>query len=69
MVIQYGYLALFAPAFSLAPLFALINNVIEIRIDAVKFCEILRRPQWRPCEDIGSWYGVLNVIGFAAVIT
>ena len=31
-------LALFAPAFSLAPLFAMINNVFEIRIDAVKFC-------------------------------
>lgn len=31
MVIQYGYLALFAPAFSLAPLFAMINNIFEIR--------------------------------------
>ena len=69
MVIQYGYLALFAPAYSLAPLCALINNVFEIRIDAVKFCTFLRRPQWRPCEDIGSWYAVMNVLGFAAVIT
>eukprot|EP01052_Picozoa_sp_SAG31_P026523 SAG31_NODE_2409_length_5754_cov_2.321485_2_plen_1028_part_00 len=69
MVIQYGYLALFAPAFSLAPLLAMVNNVIEIRIDANKFCNVFRRPQWRPCEDIGAWYGVLNVIGFAAVVT
>lgn len=30
---------------------------------------ILRRPQWRSCEDIGAWYGVLNTLGFAAVIT
>ena len=34
---QYGYLALFAPAYPLAPLLALINNLFEIRIDANKF--------------------------------
>ena len=38
MAVQFGYLALFAPAFPLAPLFAFINNVFEIRIDAIKFC-------------------------------
>jgi len=34
MVIQYGYLALFAPACPLAPLLALANNITEIRGDA-----------------------------------
>lgn len=38
MAVQFGYLALFAPAFPLAPLFAFINNIFEIRIDAIKFC-------------------------------
>ena len=42
LVAQFGYLALFAPAFPLAPLLAFINNVFEIRIDAVKFCTIYR---------------------------
>ena len=32
MVIQYGFITLFVAAFPLAPLFALINNVLEIRI-------------------------------------
>jgi hypothetical protein len=62
-------LALFAPAFPLAPLLALINNIFEIRIDAVKFCTVNRRPRFRQSEDIGAWYEVLNILGFLAVIT
>ena len=31
LVIQYGFVTLFVAAFPLAPLFALINNVVEIR--------------------------------------
>eukprot|EP01051_Picozoa_sp_SAG22_P000768 SAG22_NODE_24_length_30194_cov_6.086327_1_plen_1216_part_00 len=69
MVIQYGYVALFAPAYSLAPLLALINNIIEIRVDAVKLCFATQRPHWKAQADIGSWYTVLNILGFAAVIT
>ena len=46
MVIQFGYLALFAPACPLAPALALINNVTEIRTDAYKWCMLYRRPIW-----------------------
>ena len=56
MAVQYGYLALFAPAFPLAPLLAFINNIFEIRIDAIKFCAIHQRPRFRQAEDIGTWY-------------
>ena len=55
MLSQFGYLSLFAPAYPLAPLLALINNIFEIRIDAVKFCTVLQRPRYRQSEDIGSW--------------
>ena len=36
LAIQYGFITLFVAAFPLAPLFALINNVLEIRLDATK---------------------------------
>ena len=44
-----------------APLLALINNITEIRGDAYKLCRGFRRPEWRVCEDIGSWHVVLQV--------
>ena len=66
--IQFGYLALFSPAYPLAPLLALLNNILEIRVDASKLCRTMRRPKFEVCEDIGSWFAVLNIIGFLAVI-
>ena len=35
-VIQYGFITIFVSAFPLAPLFALFNNVFELRLDAKK---------------------------------
>lgn len=35
-MIQFGFITIFVMAFPLAPLFALINNALEIRIDAKK---------------------------------
>merc|ERR1711871_1105405 len=69
MAIQFGYLAHFSPVYRLAPLLALLNNILEIRIDAAKLCNVCRRPEWRAQADIGSWFTVMNLIGFAAVMT
>ena len=68
-VIQFGYIVLFAPAFSLAPCLAFINNVIEIRTAGYRFCSAFRRPVAQQQGGIGSWLGVLNILGFLAVLT
>eukprot|EP01043_Picozoa_sp_COSAG02_P026908 COSAG02_NODE_1564_length_11912_cov_7.524676_2_plen_1114_part_00 len=68
-VVQFGYLVLFAPGYSLAPFFALINNVIEIRTSGFKMCYAYQRPVWKARSGIGSWMVVLNVLGFLAVMT
>lgn len=44
MVLQFGFVTIFVAAFPLAPLFALINNAFEIRLDAKKMITSLRRP-------------------------
>lgn len=44
LAIQFGFVTLFVAAFPLAPLFALLNNIIEIRADADKFVTQIRRP-------------------------
>ncbi|KAM6926008.1 anoctamin-2 [Lycodopsis pacificus] len=69
MMIQYGFVSLFVASFPLAPAFALLNNVIEIRLDAAKFVTELRRPDPVRCKDIGIWYNILCGISKFSVIT
>ena len=56
-------------AFPLAPLFALINNILEIRLDAYKLVSQARRPLGERVEDIGAWYGILKIITYVAVVS
>ncbi|XP_065927949.1 anoctamin-4 isoform X7 [Magallana gigas] len=69
MVIQYGFVTIFVAAFPLAPLFALLNNVIEIRVDAYKFTTQWKRPLAERAQDIGIWFGILRGISAIAVIS
>ncbi|XP_039268721.2 anoctamin-4-like isoform X2 [Styela clava] len=69
MVIQFGFVTLFVASFPLAPLFALLNNVIEIRLDAYKFTTQIRRLPARRCENIGMWFPILKGLSTLAVIT
>uniref|UniRef100_A0AAY4BSL1 Anoctamin n=1 Tax=Denticeps clupeoides TaxID=299321 RepID=A0AAY4BSL1_9TELE len=69
MVIQYGFVTLFVASFPLAPVFALLNNVIEIRLDAAKFVTEIRRPDAVRAKEIGIWYNILSGISKFAVIT
>ncbi|XP_031671409.1 anoctamin-1 isoform X1 [Oncorhynchus kisutch] len=68
MIIQFGFVSLFVASFPLAPLFALLNNVIEIRLDAKKFVTELRRPDAVQAKDIGIWYNILSGMGKFSVI-
>ena len=63
LVIQYGFLTLFAAAFPLAPLMAVANNMIEIRTDAFKLLTATQRPNYQGANGIGSWHAVLEVLG------
>lgn len=67
-VIQYGFVTLFVAAFPLAPLFALLNNIMEVRLDAYKFLVAYRRPQPARTKNLGIWRDILNGISKLAVI-
>ncbi|KAF7664480.1 hypothetical protein LDENG_00176140 [Lucifuga dentata] len=69
MILQFGFTTIFVAAFPLAPLLALLNNIIEIRLDAYKFVTQWRRPLPSQAKDIGIWYGILEGIGILSVIT
>ncbi|XP_072320974.1 anoctamin-9 [Eucyclogobius newberryi] len=68
MVVQFSFTTIFVAAFPLAPLLALINNIFEIRLDAIKMVSLERRLVPRKTNDIGVWTRVLEAIGVLAVI-
>lgn len=68
-IIQYGYLMLFAASFPLAPLLALLFNVIDLRVDAKRLLWWNRRPTPFRDNDIGIWFHIINFINVVGVIS
>uniref|UniRef100_A0AAZ3RNM3 Anoctamin n=1 Tax=Oncorhynchus tshawytscha TaxID=74940 RepID=A0AAZ3RNM3_ONCTS len=69
MVIQFGFITLFVASFPLAPLLALLNNIIEVRVDAWKFTTQFRRPVAAKAHSIGAWQEILNGVAVFSVVT
>lgn len=70
MIIQFGYILLFAAAYPLASFVALLSNIIEVRSDLFKMCYVVRRPVPRlGLQENATWCGVMRVFAMAAVIT
>jgi len=59
IVTQFGYVTVWSIVWPLAPVFALINNYIELRTDALKICKHVRRPVGDRVETIGTWLQTL----------
>ncbi|XP_033224171.1 anoctamin-4-like isoform X2 [Belonocnema kinseyi] len=69
MILQYGFVTIFVAAFPLAPFFALLNNILEMRLDARKLLTMYRRPVGQRVRDIGIWYKILDSISKLSVVT
>lgn len=67
-VLQFGFITIFVAAFPLAPLFALLNNWVEIRLDAHKFVCEYRRPVAERAQNIGVWFSILEALSHLSVI-
>ena len=59
---------MFVAAFPLAPLFALLNCTMELRVDAVNFICQFRRPIAHRAQDIGAWYRIMESISNLSVL-
>ncbi|XP_043704829.1 anoctamin-like protein Os01g0706700 isoform X2 [Telopea speciosissima] len=66
LTLQFGMIMMFACAFPLAFSFAALNNITEIRTDALKLLVMFRRPVPRPAATIGAW---LNIFQFLIVMS
>uniref|UniRef100_A0A671RQ91 Anoctamin n=1 Tax=Sinocyclocheilus anshuiensis TaxID=1608454 RepID=A0A671RQ91_9TELE len=68
IVLQFGFITIFVAAFPLAPLFALLNNWVEVRLDAYKFVCEYRRPVAERAQHIGVWFIILEALSHVSVI-
>ncbi|PON96104.1 Anoctamin [Trema orientale] len=66
LALQFGLIMMFACAFPLTFAFAFLNNITEIRTDAVKLLTMFRRPVPRAAATIGAW---LNIFQFLVVMS
>ncbi|XP_031756252.1 anoctamin-5 isoform X3 [Xenopus tropicalis] len=69
MVVQFGFITLFVASFPLAPLLALLNNILEIRVDSWKLTTQFKRPVAAKAHSIGVWQEILNGIAILSVVT
>ena len=69
MVIQYGYITLFASAFPFAPALSFITNIIEMKSDGFKVSFLVKKPQVKRVKSIGTWNTVLIIQTWISVIT
>jgi len=69
LIIQFGFVVLFVVVFPAAPILALLNNVIEFRLDASKLMSFTRRPHPKGTFDMGTWYRILNLLSWIMVIS
>lgn len=55
MFVQFGYVVLFSSVYPISALWAVLNNVLEVRADAFKLCKVYQRPMSKRVKDIGAW--------------
>lgn len=66
LALQFGLIMMFACAFPLTFAFAFLNNITEIRTDAVKLLTMFKRPVPRAAATVAAW---LNIFQFLIVMS
>ncbi|KAF5362451.1 hypothetical protein D9756_002731 [Leucocoprinus leucothites] len=69
MVIQFGYVVLWATIWPLAGVMALINNVFELQSDAFKLTVHHRRPIPTRTDTVGPWLDALTFLTWLGALT
>ncbi|RDY01878.1 Anoctamin-like protein, partial [Mucuna pruriens] len=69
LALQFGMILMFACAFPPAFAFAAVNNIMEIRTDALKLLVILRRPVPRAAATVGAWLNIFQFLILMSICT
>ena len=69
IVLQFGYLVMFAAACPLVALVMFVSNVVELRLDAIKLVRYVERPVPERTSNIGIWSSILNMLFLCGLLT
>ena len=69
MVIEFGYIVLFASAFPLAGFFSCILHVIEAKSDQYKLLHLYQKPIPAKATSIGIWQSILTTLAWCSILT
>ena len=69
LVIEFGFLTLFAESFILAPIAIVILNKLEKYSDLTRFKNLVKRPEFIRKRNIGMWQYILQVQSVIAIFT
>ena len=67
MVIEFGYVCLFASVFPLGALLSFVANFVEVRSDLFKILYVYRRPSPKRARTIGAWAPILRGLVYVAI--
>ena len=67
LVIQFGFLCLFAVNFPISYMLAFITNIAEIQVDKLKIVRFKRRPVPENAKDLGTWFLIIDLISFLSI--
>ncbi|KAJ3096591.1 Anoctamin-7 [Phlyctochytrium planicorne] len=68
-VTQFGFITLFSCSFPLAPIFSLVNNMFETRVDTFKLLMDYQRPWARRTQGIGIIQTLMVAVSYVGVLT
>jgi len=66
-MVQFGFLALFSNVFTIAPLFSLLTNLLEIKIKLDSASKYSRRFKADGGSGIGIWLQIMEFLSFLAI--
>ena len=68
LIIEYGWIVLFPPAFPAAALIAIFSNLIQYKTERDAILKFNKRGEPMSCMDIGKWNEYLEAISVAGTI-
>lgn len=69
LCVELGYNTLFVAVLPALPLLTLASNLMQLRLDLWKQFFIFRRPIPSGAEDIGAWYGIMQIMATFSVLS